>query len=383
MKMQDHAITFQEQQDREMGLLSPEGSLEGAEACISQCLKEAARNVIAVGYYLKHIRDNRLFEAAGYQNIWEYARERYGFSMSTASRYMSRNDKFSAGGNSPVLDERYRGYGKAQLQEMLSLDEEQMERITPDMTVQQIRELRREKEVPYVEIPGQMNIADFPAVLPQENGEEAKEAELFPILQPGRATLYISDICGECKEDEGGTVATPQFETGEEAEPVFAEVCVDTCLSQPIKGYTDAGPAEYSREILDGIIQDEKETLALMGDYWREHMADTYTAHAMMLRAYENLLEEHDRQNEAEDCEDCPEIEAGQQEPYVIRFTTCKNAELSVQVSEKMKEDFRQCIRGMEELNEEIKDCEACSWWGKNIGHIGLCEIMARWGTIK
>ena len=131
MKMQDHAITFQEQQDREMGLLSPEGSLEGAEACISQCLKEADRNVIAVGYYLKHIRDNRLFEAAGYQNIWEYARERYGFSMSTASRYMSRNDKFSAGGNSPVLDERYRGYGKAQLQEMLSLDEEQMERITP------------------------------------------------------------------------------------------------------------------------------------------------------------------------------------------------------------------------------------------------------------
>ncbi len=380
MKMQDHAITFQEQQDREMGLLSPEGSLEGAEACISQCLKEAARNVIAVGYYLKHIRDNRLFEAAGYQNIWEYARERYGFSMSTASRYMSRNDKFSAGGNSPVLDERYRGYGKAQLQEMLSLDEEQLERITPDMTVQQIREVRREKEVPYVEIPGQMNIADFPAVLPEEGGEEAEEAEPPTIPKPGRASLCISDICSECEEGAGRIVAAPQFEAGEEAGSLFAEACVDACLSRTIKGYTVAEPAEYSREMLAGMIRDEKETLALMGDYWRENMAGMYTAHAMMLRAYENLLEEHDRQDETESCEDCPGIEAGQQEPCVIRFTICKNAELSVQVSEKMKEDFRQCIRGKEELNGEIKDCEVCSWWGKNIGHIGLCEIMVRWG---
>lgn len=383
MKTQGNSITLQEEQDRIMALTFPEDSLEGAEACISQCLEEAARNVIAVGYYLKYIRDNRLFEAAGYRNIWEYARERYGFSMSTASRYMSRNDKFSAGGNSSVLDERYRGYGKAQLQEMLSLNEEQLERISPDMTVQQIRQVRREKEVPYVEIPGQMNIADFPAVLPEEGGEEVKETEPPTLPKPGRASLCISDICSDCEEGVSRIVATPQFEAGEEAGSLFVEACADACLSRPIKGYTDAEPAEYSREMLAGMIRDAKETLALMGDYWRENMAGTYTAHAMMLRAYENLLAEHDRQDEAEGCEDGPGIEAGQQEPYVIRFTTCKNAELSVQVSEKMKEDFRQCIRGIEELNEEIKDCEACSWWGKNIGHIGLCEIMARWGTMK
>lgn len=74
-------------------------TLDHAESYISENLRAAARNVIAIGYYLKSIRDNRLYEEAGYQNIWDYARERYGFSMSTASRYMSRNDKFSKGGN--------------------------------------------------------------------------------------------------------------------------------------------------------------------------------------------------------------------------------------------------------------------------------------------
>mgnify|MGYP000411685903 CR=1 FL=1 len=51
---------------------------------------------------------------------------------------MTRNDKFSVGGNSPVLAEEFREYSKAQLQEMLSLDAEQMSAVTPDMTVREI-----------------------------------------------------------------------------------------------------------------------------------------------------------------------------------------------------------------------------------------------------
>ena len=118
-------------------------SLAEAEKRIVQ---SAAGSMIEIGYYLKQIRDARLYEEKGYKNIWEYAEAEFGFHKSTASRYMTRNDRFSKGGNSPELDERYIGYSKSQLQEMLSLDDEQMWQVTPDMTVREIRQIRKAEE---------------------------------------------------------------------------------------------------------------------------------------------------------------------------------------------------------------------------------------------
>lgn len=115
-------------------------NLEDTESFIKSNLVSAAQNVIAIGYYLKHIRDRQLYREAGYESIWDYASDRFGLSKSTTSRYISRNDKFSKGGNSPVLDSHYQDFGKAQLQEMLSLNSEQLEQVTPDMTVAQINE---------------------------------------------------------------------------------------------------------------------------------------------------------------------------------------------------------------------------------------------------
>ena len=138
-------------------------TLDEAERFIASNLRSAVRNVIAIGYYLKNIRDNGLFREAGCENIWDYAWERFGFSKSTASRYMTRNDRFSRGGNSPILDEKYRDFNKSQLQEMLSLTDSELEQVTPDMTVRQIREIHRpaEKTVPYVAIPGQIELEDL------------------------------------------------------------------------------------------------------------------------------------------------------------------------------------------------------------------------------
>ena len=55
-------------------------SLEEAENNIHACLRDAARNVIATGHYLKVIRDKELYREAGYENIWDYAAEKFGFS---------------------------------------------------------------------------------------------------------------------------------------------------------------------------------------------------------------------------------------------------------------------------------------------------------------
>lgn len=165
-------------------------TLPEAESYILSNMKSAARSVIAIGYYLKCIRDGKMYLEAGYETIWEYAESKYGFSKSTASRYMSRNDKFSVEGNSPILAEEYREYSKAQLQEMLTLNDDQLEQIRPDMTVKQIREIRKPlvKDIPYFEIPGQMSFSASDFLDVPEVREEVEKTE----PRPGRDTYTVN-----------------------------------------------------------------------------------------------------------------------------------------------------------------------------------------------
>ena len=107
-----------------------------------QCM---ARDFVATGYYLKQVKDGDKFKEDGYKDIWEFAEDMYGISRSTCSRWMAINDKFSENGNSPTLAEEYRNFGKSQLQEMLYLEDSQLNAVTPDMTVRDIKGLRVSK----------------------------------------------------------------------------------------------------------------------------------------------------------------------------------------------------------------------------------------------
>ena len=112
----------------------------------------AVRNYIAVGFYLKAIRDRKLFQEAGYQNFEEFVRDKYDRDKGWASRCIKVNDQLSKGGNSPVLAEEYREYKVSQLVELAYLTEEQRTLANPDMTVKQLQAIRKpepqlEKEV--------------------------------------------------------------------------------------------------------------------------------------------------------------------------------------------------------------------------------------------
>ena len=177
-------------------------TLEEADAGIRNGLKDAAQSVITVGYYLKAVRDNELFRSAGYETIWDYAWGEYGFSKGTASRYMKRNDRFSIGGNSPIIADEFRAFNRSQLQEMLSLDAEQMSTVTPDMTVREIRELRRPKEIPYFEIPGQLSLSDFPELGEAEMEDSAVEnsAPTETMTSTTAFTVSAEDLIGDPEE---------------------------------------------------------------------------------------------------------------------------------------------------------------------------------------
>ena len=235
-------------------------SLEDAEVFIRSNLQSAVRSVIATGFYLKHIRDNELYLEAGYKNVNEYAMDRFGLSASATSRYITRNTRFSRGGNSPLIDDRFKDFSKSQLQEMLGMSDEQLEQVTPDMTVREIRSMARPKEVPYIEIPGQTELKDIPGVMPEERAEsfEASTAELFDVeedenmVQPVSGKPISQEIpVAELMEEENAEIATSQLLLEETAaneqrnEPidVAEKQQMGHCLHRP--EYECSLPEEY------------------------------------------------------------------------------------------------------------------------------------------
>lgn len=105
-----------------------------------------AENYVAIGYYLRKAREAELYKGGGYASIHEMAAGEFGMARQTAEHCMRINEKFSEGGDSPALEESFRKYGKSQLQEMLYLTDEQLEDVQPDMTVKDIRNIRKPVE---------------------------------------------------------------------------------------------------------------------------------------------------------------------------------------------------------------------------------------------
>lgn len=235
-------------------------SLKESDIFIRSNMQSAVRNVIATGYFLKHIRDNQLYLEDGYQNVNEFAMDRYGFSASTVSRYIARNTKFSKGGNSPYIDEKFKEFNKSQLQEMLGISDEQLEQVTPDMTVREIRSLARPKEIPYIEIPGQTELKDIPGVMPEEKTEsfEASTAELFDVEEDENMVQAVTGKpisqeipVAELMEEEDAEIATSQLLPEETAANEQRNKPVDAaekqqmghCLHRP--EYECSLPKEY------------------------------------------------------------------------------------------------------------------------------------------
>ena len=105
-------------------------------------LANMQRSFIDIGCQLMQVRDRELYKDGGYDSVWAFAEQEFGIQRSTESRWMKMCQKFSVDGCSPVLKDEYKDFGKSQLQEMLYLEDEQLEEVTPGMTVKEIRELR-------------------------------------------------------------------------------------------------------------------------------------------------------------------------------------------------------------------------------------------------
>lgn len=110
-------------------------------------LNNAAEDFFMVGYFLRQISENALFTEDGYKSIWEFAKGEYGLSTSSASRFMAINARFSIDGGEHMA-EKYIGMGVSKLQEMLGLPDEELEKVTQETTVREIRAMKKKQEAP-------------------------------------------------------------------------------------------------------------------------------------------------------------------------------------------------------------------------------------------
>lgn len=118
-------------------------TLEQAMRCIDENLKASVRNFVAVGFYLKSIRDQKLYQDDDCQNFEEFVRKHYDRDKGWASRCIKVNDQLSKDGNSPVLADEYKDYKVSQLVELAYLTDEQRILAKPDMTVKEIKAIRQ------------------------------------------------------------------------------------------------------------------------------------------------------------------------------------------------------------------------------------------------
>ena len=171
-------------------------SLAQAEKYIEASLVTTAREYVAIGHWLRRIRDDKLFLEEGYKNFEEYVRQKYHKDAGWASKCIKVNAQFSVGGNSPHLSEEYRSYSKYQLVELAYMSEGQRELVGPDTPVRAMKQIRKPEVVT-----SQVDPA------PDPQGEEPEE----------KVVTSQSEMVAE-----SAAVQEPEFEEEQPAGPLSA-----------------------------------------------------------------------------------------------------------------------------------------------------------------
>ncbi|RDU22189.1 hypothetical protein [Anaerosacchariphilus polymeriproducens] len=143
----------------------------------------ATESFVKIGYYLKQVRDNKWYRQENFIDIYDFAKETFHIERSTASRFMSINDKYSVGGNSIEIQKEFEGFGSSKLIEMLHMPEDLITEIPTTATVKEIREIKNKmlpEEKEEEQLPGQMSVCDVSQMeLSKKNWMKAMLKEFF------------------------------------------------------------------------------------------------------------------------------------------------------------------------------------------------------------
>ena len=96
-----------------------------------------------IAFNLYWINAKQAYKAEGFDNIAKYSDETFGYAKTTCYSLMSVVDRFAKrdenGHYMEQLDERYKGFSCSKLSLMVGLTDEQIEHISPEMSVRDIK----------------------------------------------------------------------------------------------------------------------------------------------------------------------------------------------------------------------------------------------------
>lgn len=110
---------------------------------LKQELLGVKQSFVRIGYALRKIDDEKLYERDGYKSIAEFAKAEYGLEPYTTSRFMSINREYSVDGYSEILRLEFADLNRSQLEEMLKLPVSDRQMIQHETSREDIRDLKR------------------------------------------------------------------------------------------------------------------------------------------------------------------------------------------------------------------------------------------------
>lgn len=112
---------------------------------IAGSMQDIKMHYIQLGYHLQQCKKAKFYLEFGFDNFEDFISNKFGLDKGTASRCINVSSHYSIkkGGNIEIA-EAFKAYSYSQLVEMLPLfDEGYSDRVKPNMSVREIRELKK------------------------------------------------------------------------------------------------------------------------------------------------------------------------------------------------------------------------------------------------
>lgn len=172
--------------------------------------QRSSESFVRIGYLLRIAKDTDILAESGYKTVTEFAKAEYGLTPDAVSRFININERFSQGGYSKYLDDRYRPYGYAKLSEMLTLSDEVVAAIPEGATRREIQEIK--KEIQKEEKISDLEVLTEPAeadkslldrffeeyyhVKPEEYMQIHGRTDIYEVLAPSGSAVMMARVAG-------------------------------------------------------------------------------------------------------------------------------------------------------------------------------------------
>ena len=98
-------------------------------------------------YMISTIYNSKSFKTIGYKDIYDYAQKEFNIARGTCSDFMNIIEQFAKrdehGNILPELDEKYKAFSSSKLSVMVSMSDDELEKVNENMTVRAIKDLKK------------------------------------------------------------------------------------------------------------------------------------------------------------------------------------------------------------------------------------------------